>query len=99
MKTTITPETVHDIARELAFAESSRYDAVAAGLRGPEEYWDAKGYGIKRACAVFLGCWPAVYYVPAREEFGCNYVVVDFMPSEDGAEYHIDADTFEFLEF
>lgn len=100
MKTAITSETVRHIACELAFVESSRYDADRAGLRGAREYWDAKGYGLKCACRVFLGEYPAVYYVPERS--GRDYVVVDFKPSipaEDDAEYRIDADTFEFLEF
>lgn len=112
MKTTITFESLQDIARELAFAESSRYDTERAGLSSTCEYWDAKCYGLKRACKVFLGSWPAVYYVPAcgvpdvvfpvPDSSGRDYVVVWFAPTTsigDGIEYHIDADTFEFLAF
>lgn len=112
MKTAITSESLQGIALELAFTESSRYDAERAGLSATCDYWYAQGNGLKRACNVFLGSWPAVYYVPAREvpgvvfpvpdSSGRDYVVVDFAPStpsEEGTEYHIDASTFEFLDF
>ena len=97
MKTTIAAETVQALALELAFAESSRYDAAVADAKSALNYWEVKLYGLKTACNVVFGCWPASYMV---SKYG--YVVVDFEPTSmdsKGVEFHIDANTLDFIEF
>lgn len=97
MKTAISAETVQDLALELAFAESARFDAVAADVKSALNYWEGKLNGLKTACNVAFGCWPAVYSV---RKYG--YVVVDFEPASAtsaGVEFHVDANTFDFLKF
>lgn len=97
MKTTIATEIMQDLALELAFAESSRYDASVADVESSLNYWEGKLYGLKTACKVAFGCWPTTYMVP---KYG--YVDVDFDPdstTSKGVEFHVDANTFDFLDF
>ena len=97
MKTTIAAETVQDLALELAFAESSRYDAAVADVKSALNYWEGKLYGLKTACNVAFGCWPATYMVSTY-----GYVVVAFESTSmdsKGLEFHVDANTFDFIEF
>ncbi len=97
MKTTIAAETVQALALELAFAESSRYYAAVACVERALNYWEGKLYGLKTACNVAFGCWPAVYMV---SKYG--YVVVDFEPTSmdsKGVEFHVDVNTFDFIGF
>lgn len=94
MKKEITLQTVQDVAGELAFCESNRYDAVTNGIKDAENYWGLKSLGIKEACRTMLGCWPAVYTVAKVER---PYIVVAFGGSPDAPEFIFDANTFELI--
>lgn len=94
MKTEITRETVLAIATELAVGESNRVLAHRNNAVSAEQYWDNKDYGLKVACNIFLGSWPAVYLVENVER---PYVVVSFECLDPESEFHFDANTFELI--
>lgn len=95
MKTEITRETVLAIATELAVSESKRVIAQRAGFESCERFWENHGYGLKEACNIFLGTWPAVYLVANVES---PYIVVSFDCLDAESEFYFDADTFELIE-
>lgn len=92
MKKEITLQMVQDVARELAFCESNRHDAVINGIKSTEKYWELKAIGIKEACYTLLGCWPADYTVAKVDR---PYIVVAFGGLPDAPEFIFDANTFE----
>lgn len=94
MKTEITRETVLAIATELAVGESNRVLAQRDNAVSAEKYWDNKAYGLKEACNIFLGTWPAVYLVENVER---PYVVVSFECLDAESEFYFDAATFEII--
>lgn len=94
MKTEITRETVLAIATEIAVGESNRVLAQRDNAVSAEKYWDNKAYGLKAACKIFLGTWPAVYMV---ENVEIPYVVVSFECLDAESEFYFDADTFELI--
>ena len=94
MKTEITRETVLAIATELAVSESNRFLAQRDNVVSAEKYWDNRAYGLKEACKIFLGTWPAVYLVENVER---PYVVVSFECLDAESEFYFDADTFEII--
>lgn len=94
MKKEITAQMVQDLAGELAFCESNRYDAVINGIKSAEDYWTLKDLGMKEACRLLLGCWPAVYTVAEVER---PYIVVAFGGSPDAPEFLFDSNTFELI--
>lgn len=94
MKTEITRETVLAIATDLAVAESNRALAQRDNAVSAEKYWDNKAYGLKEACNIFLGTWPAVYMVENVER---PYVVVSFECLDAESVFCFDADTFEII--
>ena len=95
MKTEITRETVLAIATELAVGESNRVLAQRDGAVSCERYWENNLYGIKKACTIFLGTWPAVYMFENVER---PYVVVSFECLDADSEFYFDANTFELIE-
>ena len=95
MKTEITRETVLAIATELAVGESNRVLEQRDGTVSCERYWENNLYGIKKACNIFLGTWPAVYMVENVER---PYVVVSFECLDADSEFYFDANTFELIE-
>lgn len=94
MKTEITRETVLAIATELAVDESNRFLAQRDGVSSCEEFWENRGYGLKKSCEIFLGTWPAVYMVENVER---PYVVVSFECLDAESEFYFDANTFELI--
>ena len=94
MKTEITRETVLAIATELAECESNRVIAQRDGVVSCERYWENRAYGLKEACNIFLGTWPAVYLVA---NVARPYVAVSFECLDDDSEFYFDADTFELI--
>lgn len=94
MKKEITLQMVQDVAGELAFCESNRYDAVINGIKEAENYWRLKALGIKEACRTLLGCGPAAYTVVKVER---PYIVVAFGGSPTATEFKFDANTFELI--
>lgn len=94
MKTEITRETVLAIATELAIGESNRVIAQQDGAVSCESYWENNSYGLKNACSIFLGTWPAVYIVENVER---PYIVVSFECLDAESEFYFDASTFELI--
>lgn len=94
MKTEITRETVLAIATELAIGVSNRVIAQRDGSSSCEGYWENRGYGLKEACNIFLGTWPAVYMVENVER---PYIVVSFDCLDVESEFYFDANTFELI--
>lgn len=94
MKTEITRETVLAIATELAVGESNRVIARRNCVVSCEKFWENRAYGLKEACNIFLGAWPAVYMVENVER---PYVVVSFECLNAESEFYFDADTFELI--
>lgn len=94
MKTEITRETVLAIATELAEGESNRVLAQRDNTVIAEKFWDNRGYGLKKACEIFLGTWPVVYLVENVER---PYVVVSFECLDAESEFYFDAYTFELI--
>ena len=94
MKTEITRETVIAIATELAGCESNRVLAQRDGVESCESFWENRAYGLKEACNILLGTWPAVYMVENVEH---PYVVVSFECLDDESEFYFDADTFDII--
>ena len=94
MKTEITRETVLAIATELAIGESNRVLAQRYGSPSCERFWEHRAYGLKEACNIFLGTWPAVYLVANVER---PYVVVSFDCLDAESEFYFDANTFEHI--
>ena len=94
MKTEITRETVLAIATELAIGESNRVLAQRDGVASSERFWENRAYGLKEACNIFLGTWPAVYLVANVER---PYVVVSFDCLDPESEFYFDANTFELI--
>ena len=94
MKTEITRETVIAVATKLAVGELNRVCAQRAGVESSERYWDNCAYGLKEACNIFLGTWPAVYLVTNVER---PYVVVSFECLDAESEFDFDANTFELI--
>lgn len=94
MKTEITRETVLAIAIDLAVGESNRVLAQRDNAASAERYWENKSYGLKKACDIFLGTWPAVYLVENVER---PYVVVSFECLDADSEFYFDANTFELI--
>lgn len=94
MKTEITRETILAIATELAEGESNRVLAHRNGAASCESYWENRAYGLKDACNILLGAWPAVYMVANVER---PYVVVSFECLDAESEFYFDADTFELI--
>ena len=94
MKTEITRETVLAIATDLAIGESNRVLALNDGLSSCERFWANHAYGLKAACNIFLGTWPAVYLVANVER---PYVVVSFECLDAESEFYFDANTFELI--
>lgn len=94
MKTEITRETVLAIATDLAVCESNRVLAQNDGLSSCEMFWMNHAYGLKAACNIFLGTWPAVYLVTNVER---PYVVVSFECLDAESEFYFDANTFELI--
>lgn len=94
MKTEITRETVIAVATKLAVGELNRVCAQRAGVESCERYWDNCGYGLKEACNIFLGTWPAVYLVANVER---PYIVVSFECLDAESEFYFDVDTFELI--
>lgn len=94
MKTEITRETVLAIATELAIDESNRVHAQRDGLVSCERFWENLAYGLKEACKLFLGTWPAVYLVANVER---PYVVVSFECLDADSEFYFDANTSELI--
>ena len=95
MKTEITRESVLAIATKLAIAESNRVIAQRDGVSSCETYWENCAYGLKEACNIFLGSWPAVYLVENVER---PYVVVSFECLNAETEFDFDANTFELIQ-
>ena len=94
MKTEITRETVLAIVTKLAVCESNRVLSQRDGAVSCERYWENQGYGLKEACKIFLGTWPAVYMVEHVER---PYVVVSFECLDAESEFYFDANTFELI--
>lgn len=94
MKTEITRETVLAIATELAIGELNRVIAHRDGVVSIESYWENHSYGLKNACSIFLGTWPAVYIVENVER---PYIVVSFECLDAESEFYFDANTFELI--
>lgn len=94
MKTEITRETVLAIATEIAVGESNRVLAQRDNVVSAEKYWENRAYGLKEACNIFLGTWPAVYLVENVEH---PYVVVSFECLDAESEFRFDANTFELI--
>ena len=94
MKTEITRETVLAIATELAIGESNRVLAQRDAAPSCERFWENSAYGLKAACNIFLGTWPAVYLVTNVER---PYVVVSFECLDAESEFYFDANTFELI--
>lgn len=94
MKTEITRETVLAIATELAIGESNRVLAQRAGSVSCERFWEHHACGLKEACNIFLGSWPAVYLVANVER---PYVVVSFECLDAESEFCFDANSFELI--
>lgn len=94
MKTEITRETILAISTELAFVESNRVLAQRNGLSSCESFWENCIYGLKNACSIFLGNWPAVYLVENVEH---PYIVVSFECLDADSEVYFDANTFELI--
>lgn len=94
MKTEITRETVLAIATEIAVGESIRVLAQRDGAVSAEKYWENCGYGLKEACKIFLGTWPAVYMVENVER---PYIVVSFECLYAESEFYFDANTFDLI--
>lgn len=94
MKTEITRETVIAVATDLAVSESNRVLAQNDGLSSCERFWENRAYGLKEACNIFLGTWPAVYLVANVER---PYVVVSFECLDAESEFYFDANTFELI--
>lgn len=95
MKTEITRETVLAIATELAIGESNRVIAQRDGAVTCESFWRNHTCGLKNACKIFLGAWPAVYLVENVER---PYIVVSFECLDAKSEFYFDANTFELIE-
>lgn len=94
MKTEITHETILAIATELVIGESNRVLAQRDGVESCESFWENRGYGLKEACNILLGTWPAVYMVENVER---PYVVVSFECLDAESEFYFDANTFELI--
>lgn len=94
MKTEINRETVLAIATELAVGESNRVIAQRVNAVSAEKNWENRGYGLKEACNIFLGTWPAVYMVENVER---PYIVVSFECLDAESEFYFDANTFEII--
>lgn len=94
MKTEITRETVIAVATKLAVSELNRVRAQRAGAKSCEGFWENCGYGLKEACSIFLGTWPAVYLVENVER---PYIVVSFECLDAESEFYFDVDTFELI--
>lgn len=94
MKTEITQETVLAIATELAIGESNRVLAQRDGASSCESFWENHTYGLKNACSIFLGTWPAVYLVENVER---PYIVVSFECLDADSEFYFDANTFDLI--
>lgn len=94
MKTEINRETILAIATELAAAESNRVLAQRDGVSSCETFWENRAYGLKEACNIFLGSWPAVYIVENVER---PYIVVSFECLDAESEFYFDAATFEII--
>lgn len=94
MKTEITRETILAIATELAVGESNRVHAQRDGASDSESFWMDRAIGLKEACNIFLGSWPAVYLVENVER---PYIVVSFECLHEESEFYFDADTFEII--
>lgn len=94
MKTEITRETVIAVATKLAVGELNRVCAQRAGVESCESFWEICGYGLKEACNIFLGTWPAVYLVANVER---PYIVVSFECLDAESEFYFDVDTFELI--
>lgn len=94
MKTEITRETVLSIATGLAIGESNRVLAQRDNAVSAEKYWENSAYGLKEACNIFLGTWPAVYMVENVER---PYIVVSFECLNAESEFYFDANTFDLI--
>lgn len=94
MKTEINRETVLAIATELGVGETNRVLAQRDCAASCESYWENRAYGLKEACNIFLGNWPAVYMVENVER---PYVVVSFECLDAESEFYFDANTFELI--
>lgn len=94
MKTEITRETLLAIATEIAVDESNRAIAQRDGAVSCERFWNNHAYGLKNACSIFLGTWPAVYLVANVER---PYIVVSFECLNAESEFYFDANTFELI--
>jgi hypothetical protein len=94
MKTEITRENLLAIATEIAVGESNRVIAQRNGAHSSESFWENRGYGLKVACGVFLGVYPAAYMVENVER---PYIVVAFDYVDGGREFRFDALTFELI--
>ncbi len=94
MKTEITRETVLAIATEIAVGESNRVLAQRDGAVSCERFWENRAYGLKEACNIFLGTWPAVYMVENVER---PYVVVSFECLDADSEFYFDVNTFDLI--
>lgn len=94
MKKEVTLNGVEGVAGELAFCESNRHDAAINGIQEAENYWRLKALGIKEACRILLGCWPAAYTVVKVER---PYIVVAFGGSPTATEFKFDANTLELI--
>lgn len=94
MKTEITRETVLAIATELAIGESNRVLAQRADSVSSERFWEHRAIGLKEACNIFLGSWPAVYLVA---NVARPYVVVSFECLDVESEFYFDANSFELI--
>ena len=94
MKTEITRETILAIATEIAVGESNRVLAQRNGVASCESFWGNRAYGLKEACNILLGTWPAVYMVENVER---PYVVVSFECLDAASEFCFDANTFELI--
>lgn len=94
MKKGITPQMVQGVASELAFCESNRHDAASNGIQEAENYWRLKALGIKEACRLLLGCWPAAYTVVKVER---PYIVVAFCGSPTATQFIFDANSFDLI--
>lgn len=94
MKTEITRETLLAIATDLAVGESNRFIAHRDGAVSAEKFWENRGYGVKHACNILLGTWPAVYMVENVER---PYVVVSFECLDAESEFYFDAYTFDLI--
>lgn len=94
MKTEITRETVLAIATEIAVGESNRVRAQRDCVSSCEKFWENRAYGLKEACNIFLGSWPAVYIVENVER---PYIVVSLECLDAESEFYFDANTFELI--